>query len=40
MLTLDALTPRIKVDPPEVKAAYDANARQYATNEERQPRTS
>ena len=26
----------MKVDPSEVKQAYDANARQYTTNEERQ----
>src|SRR5258705_8302482 len=36
MLTPEALAPRVKVEPSEVKAAYDANVRQYTTGEERQ----
>jgi peptidyl-prolyl cis-trans isomerase D len=36
MLTPEALAPRVKVEPKEVQAAYDANVRQYTTGEERQ----
>ncbi len=36
LLTQDAIAAQINVDPAEVKQAYDANAKQYTTNEERQ----
>src|SRR4029077_16894011 len=35
MLTQEALAARTKGDPAEVQAAYDANSKQYTTNEER-----
>jgi peptidyl-prolyl cis-trans isomerase D len=36
LLTQDAIGAQIKVDPAEAKQAYQANAKQYTTNEERQ----
>src|SRR6476659_1553071 len=36
MLNQDAIAAQVKVDPAELKQAYEANAKQYATNEERQ----
>ena len=36
LLTQDAIAAQIKLDPAEVKQAYEANAKQYTTNEERQ----
>jgi peptidyl-prolyl cis-trans isomerase D len=35
-LTQDAIAGQMKVDPAEVRQAYQANAKQYTTNEERQ----
>ena len=35
-LSQDALAAQMKVDPAEVRQAYEANAKQYTTNEERQ----
>ena len=36
MLTQEALAGRVKVEPADVKAAYDASSKQYTTQEERQ----
>jgi peptidyl-prolyl cis-trans isomerase D len=36
LLTQDAIAAQIRIDPAEVRHAYDANAKQYTTNEERQ----
>ena len=35
ILNQDAIAAQVKVDPAEVRQAYDANAKQYTTNEER-----
>lgn len=35
-LSQDALAAQMKIDPAEVRQTYEANARQYTTNEERQ----
>src|SRR4029079_4906623 len=36
LLNQDAIAAQVKVDPAELKQAYEANAKQYTTNEERQ----
>ena len=36
LLNQDAIGAQIKIDPAELRQAYDANAKQYTTNEERQ----